>query len=190
MQTENFHSLGLLVIAQDGEVGDDPVRPGAGRQAGGFTGAGTGQISGSGQKIEPGHKTARVLVHHDQDAAAEGGEIIGAAAARQPYAGLGIVTADQSGIQIPIRVDLGAAQESVIHQAALAGLHHIAHAGGHHASIESARVTDADGHGGQLGGHAAGLKEDHQLRSRRPLGQHGGGAGRAGADRNCSAVFQ
>src|SRR5207249_2134571 len=33
MQTENFHSLGLLVIAQDGEVGDDSIRSGAGRQA-------------------------------------------------------------------------------------------------------------------------------------------------------------
>src|SRR6266852_4123737 len=117
VQTENFHSLGLLVIAQDGEVGNDSVRSGAGRQAGGFTGAGTGEISWRGQKIEPGHKTARVLVHYHQDAAAQRGEIIGAAAARQANARLGIVAADQRGIQIPIRVDLGAAQESVIHQA-------------------------------------------------------------------------
>src|SRR5262249_57878468 len=40
MQTENFHSLRLVVITQNGEIGDNAVRSGAGRQAGGLAGAG------------------------------------------------------------------------------------------------------------------------------------------------------
>src|SRR5262249_7509496 len=135
-------------------------------------------------------EAAAVVVGDDEDAPAQRGQVVGAAAAREADLRPGVVRADQGRVEVAVGVDLGAAEEGVVHQTALAGLHDVTHAGRHEAPVEGARVADADRHGGQLRGDAAGLEEDDQVRRGGALGEHGGGAGHARADGDGAAVLQ
>ena len=58
------------------------------------------------------------------------------------------------------------------------------------ALCDGPRVADADRHGRQLRGDAAGLEADDEVRSVRLLGEHGGGTRHAGADGDGPAVLQ
>src|SRR5262249_34918439 len=133
---------------------------------------------------------APVVAGHYQDAPAERGQVVGAAAAWKANLGPRVVGADHGRVEVAVGINLSAAQEGVVDHAALAGFHDVGHAGGHDAAPESARVADADRHGRQLGGDAPGLKEDHQVGGAGALGQHGSGTGYSGANGDSAAILQ
>ena len=67
-------------------------------------------VAQRGQEIQLLHETARALPHHDEDLPAAGGDLGGAAAARQPHLGRRVI-ADHRAVQVAEAVHLRAAQK-------------------------------------------------------------------------------
>src|SRR5262249_54642030 len=65
VQAGDLHAPGLLVVAEDGEVGDDAVGPGARRQAGRLPRPGAGEVAGRGEEVELLDEAAGVVVGDD-----------------------------------------------------------------------------------------------------------------------------
>src|SRR5262249_3902095 len=112
VQAADLHAPGVFVVGQDGQVGDDAVRPGGGRQAGCLAGPRAGQVTRRGQEVELLDEAAAVVVGDDEDAPAERAQVVGAAAAGQAHLRAGVV-ADDGRVEVAVSVDLGAAQEGV-----------------------------------------------------------------------------
>ena len=102
-----------------------------------------------------------------------------------------VIVANDGRIQVAVTVDLRAAQERVIDEPPLAGLHDVGHAGGHQPFVECPRIAHADRHPRQAGPHAAGLEQQRQLGRHGLLRQHGRRArARRGADDHRRAILQ
>src|SRR5207244_5330005 len=118
VKAQNVHPLAAGVVSHDGEIGDHAIRAGARGQTSGLASAGTSEIAWGGQDVELVHEAAAVVIGHHQDVPAQRSTIIGAAAACKAYAWPDIVAADHRRVEIAVGIDLGAAQKTILNQAA------------------------------------------------------------------------
>ena len=90
----------------------------------------------AGHEVHAGNEPALLVRGEDEHLAAQRGDVVGAAGAGQPHLRLPVVAADHARVDVAVLVDLGAAHEAVVQEAALG---------------EEERVGDARQHLGPMG---------------------------------------
>ncbi len=106
MQTVDLHTFALVVIAQDGQVGDDAIGSAVRRQSRRLARTGAGQVARRRQEIEFLDEATAIVMSDDEDAPAERSEIVSAAAAGQTHFRTEVIAADVRRIEIAIGIDL------------------------------------------------------------------------------------
>jgi hypothetical protein len=142
----------------DRQVCDDLVGAAARGQARFFTAAFARQKTGAGNKIDIVGEPLFVLRGYHHGSPAEGGQVVGTAAAGKAHLGLSVIS-DEGGVNIPVHINLGSPQKGVIHHTPLAVSMISGMLLAARPFIEGPGIADGNGHGRQYGAHAPGFKK-------------------------------
>ena len=171
------HRIGL----QDAEIGDEPGRA-LGAQAEPRPMLAALAMPQRGDEVEPLDEVSFRLAHDDENLAAAGADLGRPAAARQPGARL-VIGADHGGVDIGEAVDLGAAEETDRHAAALQPVaEHLHHRDGGERGLAQLPVADRERQHRRLGAERTGLVDQREIGRVRQARQVGGGRRQPDAD--------
>ena len=158
------------MVAKYRQVGHHTIRSSARRQAGRFARPWTIQIARSGHEVNFLQEAASVVTHDGDRSPAERTDIVASAAAGQAHLRV-VILADHRAVQVAVRVDLRPADEPVLDETALGGLHHVADACRGDGAVEGAFPANRHGQCLEDGTSAPKLEDCHQVRGVHALGQ-------------------
>ena len=135
LNLQELHTLGLVVVAQNGQVRNHAIRACARGKPSPLPGARAVQVPRRGQEVHLGHEAALGVPHDGDGLPAQRPDVVRPATARKPYLGP-IVVPDDRGVQVAVRVYLRPAQKTVLDVAPGSGLHEIADGRCHESLVE------------------------------------------------------
>src|SRR5262249_19778531 len=130
------------------------------------------QIARTRDEVDRLHEAARLMGREDDHLAAEGEDVVGAAAARQAHF-RPVIPADDGGVQVAVPVDLSAADEAHVEETALGHEEDVGDAGQHLGAMGGPHLVGGDGEPSRLpfGSYDATLDDDREIRSLQALSQ-------------------
>ena len=190
VQGQELHAPALRVEAEDAERGDH-AGDAAEEQAVLAAGVAALQVAGARHEVHALGEAALLVHGEDHHLPAERDDVVGAAAAGQPHLGPR-VAADGAGVEVAVPVDLGAADEPHVEEAALGEQERVGDAGQHLGAVGGAHLVGRDRQLARLphGPDDAALDHHGEPRGVGALGQHRGHHGRADAGEDGGVVAQ
>ena len=99
--------------------------------------------AGAGDEVDPRQEAALLVHRHDHQLAAEGGDVVAAAAARQSYLRV-VERPDDAGVHVAVLVDLRAAHEGHVDVAALREVERVGDPRQHRRAVGEAHLVRRD----------------------------------------------
>ena len=173
MQGLEAHPLAVGIEAENPERRDDP-RDAAEEQAGFPPALSALEVARAGDEVDPLDEAALLVDGEHEDFLAERDDVVGAAGPWQPHLRPAVLAADHARVEVPVPVDLGAADEAAVQEAALREQEGVRDARQHRRPVRGAHLVgrDREPSGRDPGADDAAL--DHQRQPRRValLGEH------------------
>src|SRR5262249_36870749 len=149
------------------------------------------QVARTRDEVDRLDEAASLVGREDDDLAAKGNDVIGAAAAREAHLGP-LIASDDGGVQIAVAVDLRAADEADVQEAALGHEEDVRDAGQHLSAMGGAYLVGGDRQpsGLPLRPDDSALHHDREIRGLQTLSQHGGHHRRTHSGEDHLAILQ
>src|SRR5437667_3841391 len=142
-----------------------------------------GQVPGARDEVDRLHETAPLVDGEHDGLFAERDDVVGATRTRQPHRGLPVLAAERARVEVAVAVDLGAADEAVVEEAALGEEEGVRDAGQHRRVPSGPHLVRRDREPPRLdpGPDDAALDHQREPRGMAPLGEDRGQEGDADA---------